>query len=107
MQELTQQPVEQTPPPSPPALSPEEARRQRQALLIITGVLVVFIVITLAIVYYLLQPTTDTEKIRDVFIISDQQLLYTTLACDAGYGIRDAEYSHYLVARISDQTSNI
>ena len=69
MQEVTQQPAELPPPPSEPALSPEEVRRQRQAILIISGILVLFIVITLASVYYLLQPTTNTEKIRDVFII--------------------------------------
>lgn len=69
MQEITQQPAELTSPPPQPTLTPEEAQRQRQIFLVIAGVLVVFIAITLIIVYFLLQPSTDTEKIRDVFII--------------------------------------
>ena len=69
MQDPTLQPTEPTPSSSQPALSPEEVRRQRQAILIITGILTVFVILTLVIVYYLLLPTTNTEKIADVFII--------------------------------------
>ena len=33
------------------------------------GAMVIMLVVTLVIIYYLLLPTTDTAKIRDVFII--------------------------------------
>lgn len=62
-------PEEHTPPPEQPTTSPEDLKRQRQITLVLGGILVVFIVFTLVSVYFLLQPTTNTEKISDVFII--------------------------------------
>lgn len=69
MQEMPQLPAELPTPPEQPAASPEELKRQRQIILVLAGILTVFIVITLVSIFFLLQPTTDTEKIRDVFII--------------------------------------
>jgi hypothetical protein len=69
MQDMTQIPVQHTPPPERPTASPEELKRQRQISLALGGILLVFVVFTLVSVYFLLQPTTNTEKIRDVFII--------------------------------------
>lgn len=50
-------------------LSPEELRRQRITIAIIIIVIFLFLLGTLASVYYLSLPTTDTERIRDIFII--------------------------------------
>ena len=50
-------------------LSPEELRRQRLTIAIIIIVVLLFLIGTLASVYYLSLPTTDTERIRDIFII--------------------------------------
>jgi amino acid permease len=50
-------------------LSPEELRRQRLTIAIIIVVVFLFLMGTLVSVYYLSLPTTDTERIRDIFII--------------------------------------
>lgn len=50
-------------------LSPEELRRQRLTIVIIIIVVFLFLMGTLVSVYYLSLPTTDTERIRDIFII--------------------------------------
>lgn len=57
------------PPAPPPELSPEELRRQRLTIIAIILFVLLFIAGTIASVYYLSLPTTDTEKIRDIFII--------------------------------------
>ncbi len=57
------------PPPPVPELSPEELRRQRITIAVIISVVLLFILVTLVSVYYLSLPTTDTERIRDIFII--------------------------------------
>lgn len=69
MQEVTKPPAALPPPPQEPEVSTQELKQQQQIMVVLVGLLVVFIVFTLASVYFLLQPTTDTEKIRDVFII--------------------------------------
>jgi hypothetical protein len=51
------------------APTPQEARRQRQIIIAVIVAAVVLIVFTGVVVYFLLQPGTDTAKIRDVFII--------------------------------------
>jgi uncharacterized protein YoxC len=69
------QPEQQTPPPAP-QLTPEQLaelreqeRKQKQtmAAVIIAGVVIFLALLILAI--YLMQPSTPTDKIRDVFII--------------------------------------
>lgn len=62
-------PEELSPTPEQPTASPKELKQQRQITLVLAGILTVFIVFTLVSVYFLLQPTTNTEKISDVFII--------------------------------------
>lgn len=57
------------PPPPVQELSPEELRRQRITIAVIIFVVLLFILTTLVSVYYLSLPTTDTERIRDIFII--------------------------------------
>ena len=57
------------PPPPVPELSPEEIRRQRITIAVIIFVVFLFVLTTLVSVYYLSLPTTDTERIRDIFII--------------------------------------
>jgi len=47
----------------------EELRRQRQILYGIIFAFVILLALTILAVYLLLQPTTDTARIRDVFII--------------------------------------
>ncbi len=69
MQADTNPPAVLPPPPQEPVVSPAELKQQRQIMLVLAGLLTVFIVFILASVYFLLQPSTDTEKIRDVFII--------------------------------------
>lgn len=57
------------PPPPVPELSPEELRRQRITIAVIIFVVFLFVLATLVSIYYLSLPTTDTENIRDIFII--------------------------------------
>lgn len=53
----------------PPEISAEELKQQRKILFAVVGVFVVILVIIIAAVVVLIQPTTDTERIRDIFII--------------------------------------
>ncbi len=57
------------PPPPVPELSPEELRRQRITIAVIIFIVFLFVLTTLVSVFYLSLPTTDTERIRDIFII--------------------------------------
>jgi len=57
------------PPPPVPELSPEELKRQRITIAVIIFVVFLFVLATLVSIYYLSLPTTDTENIRDIFII--------------------------------------
>lgn len=52
-----------------PGPTPEEQRRQRNIMIGLAIAAVVFLVLLILAVIYLLQPTTPTDKIRDVFII--------------------------------------
>jgi hypothetical protein len=54
---------------TPSSADPEQLRQQRQIIIIVIIVAVIFIAITTAAIVFLLQPTTDTEKIANVFII--------------------------------------
>ena len=56
---------------SPPLnnASSEQLRRQRQIIIIIIIAIVIFLVLTTTAIVFLLQPTTDTERIANVFII--------------------------------------
>lgn len=67
-------PEETHPAPNPPASLPPEITAQdlnQQRKIIIGVVLVVLLIMvgTIVAIYFLLQPTTDTERIRDVFIV--------------------------------------
>ncbi len=66
-----EKPVPQLPPPSTtqPEQSPAEAAQNRKVLYIIIGVVVLLVLLGIVAVWFLLQPTTPTNKIRDVFII--------------------------------------
>jgi hypothetical protein len=59
------------PPPSTtqPEQSPAEAAQNKKVLYIIIGVIVLLVLLGIAAIWFLLQPTTPTNKIRDVFII--------------------------------------
>lgn len=48
---------------------PEQLRQQRQIIIVVIIVAIVFIALTTTAIVFLLQPTTDTEKIANVFII--------------------------------------
>lgn len=69
------QPEQQTPPPTP-QLTPEQLAELREKELqqkkiiagVIAGVVVIVAILGVAI-YFLLQPSTPTDKIRDIFII--------------------------------------
>jgi hypothetical protein len=62
--------------PLPPALpppqidqSPTASAKNNRVLYIIIGVVVLLVLLGIAAIWFLLQPTTPTNKIRDVFII--------------------------------------
>lgn len=63
--------------PLPPALPPPQIEQQqtqspqtsKKVLYIIIGVIVFLLLLGGLMIYFLLQPTTPTDKIRDVFII--------------------------------------
>jgi hypothetical protein len=67
MEELSPPPPDL--PSEPPQISPEELRRQRQILFVLVGVAFFFLVSIIISVAYLLQPTTPTSQIADIFII--------------------------------------
>lgn len=67
-------PNDSTPP--APALTPEQLaeireqdRKQKQLMAGIIAIVVLLVALLGVAIYYLLQPTTPTDKIRDVFII--------------------------------------
>ena len=61
--------ISRTPPSEESPASKESERRQRNIIVgIIIGIIVLLALLALAI-YFLLQPTTPTDRIRDVFII--------------------------------------
>jgi hypothetical protein len=63
--------------PVPPALPPPQieqppakpAQNNNKTLYIIIGVVVLLVLLGIAAIWFLLQPTTPTNKIRDIFII--------------------------------------
>jgi predicted tellurium resistance membrane protein TerC len=55
--------------PPPENLTAEELKRQRLILIGVIIAAVVLIILIIASIWFLLQPTTDTAKIKDVFII--------------------------------------
>ena len=63
------------PPPSPELPAPEplinelEARRRRNIIIVLSIGGVLFVALIVFSIWYLLQPTTETDQIRDVFII--------------------------------------
>ena len=50
-------------------LSPEELRRQRQLLVIGSVVVITILAVLIGSIYLLAQPSTDTARVRDIFII--------------------------------------
>ena len=74
--QLEQQPPTPTPPPPAPQLTPEQLaelrvqeRKQRiMVASVVAGIVLIAVLLSVAI-YFLLQPTTPTDQIRDVFII--------------------------------------
>jgi len=52
-----------------PTASAEKLRRQRQITIAIAAVAIISLVVLAVSVFFLLQPTTDTARIRDIFII--------------------------------------
>lgn len=56
-------------PPPESKLPPEERDRQRQMVIGAVAVAVVFLILVIGGVYALTLPTTDTAKVRDIFII--------------------------------------
>ena len=55
--------------PPPQTEQPQPAQSNNKVLYIIIGVVVLLVLLGVAMIYFLLQPTTPTDKIRDVFII--------------------------------------
>jgi len=53
----------------PENLPSEELKRQRQIMIGVIVAAVVLIILIIASIWFLLQPTTETAKIKDVFII--------------------------------------
>ena len=67
--ETGEQPLAQPVAP-PPEIQPSEAlRRQRQIMIGVIVAGVVLVILTIICIWFLLQPSTNTEKIKDVFII--------------------------------------
>ncbi|HJS28554.1 MAG TPA: hypothetical protein VJ768_02960 [Anaerolineales bacterium] len=69
VQEPLLEPAPPQPEDSPPASKPEKPLSRRKIYLIAGIAAVIFIGITVFAIYLLTLPSTDTEKIRDVFII--------------------------------------
>jgi hypothetical protein len=69
VQEPLLEPVPPQPEASPPAPKPEKPVSRRKIYLIAAIAIVIFIGLTVFAFYLLTLPSTDTEKIRDVFII--------------------------------------
>lgn len=69
MEERTTLNPELPPPAAPSPASTEEIRQQRKIILIVVGVVVLLLIFTIGSVVFLLQPTVNTQKIANVFII--------------------------------------
>jgi hypothetical protein len=69
MDERTTLYPELSPPTAPSPASPEEIRQQRKILFIIIGVVVALLIFVIGSIVFLLQPTVNTQKIANVFII--------------------------------------
>jgi hypothetical protein len=63
------QPLEIAPVVNKPSIDQQELRRQRQILIGIIIAVVILVVFMIASLAFLLNPTTDTARIRDIFII--------------------------------------
>jgi len=64
-----EQPLEITPVVNKPAIDQQELRRQRQILIGIIVAVIILVIFMIASLAFLLNPTTDTARIRDIFII--------------------------------------
>lgn len=53
----------------PPEITAKDLQQQRRVMIGVIAVVVVILILTIGAVWFLLQPTTDTERVRDVFII--------------------------------------
>lgn len=61
--------IVRTPNPEEAPTTQEAERRQRNIITIVIVVIVALLALLILAVYFLLQPTTPTDRIRDVFII--------------------------------------
>jgi hypothetical protein len=61
--------IVRTPTPEEAPTTPETERRQRNIVTIIIVSIVVLLILLGVVIFFLLQPTTPTDRIRDVFII--------------------------------------
>lgn len=68
---LETQNISAPPPPesSSASPSPEQLKKQRQIVFSIVAVVVIFLTLTIAAIVWLAQPSTATDKVRDIFII--------------------------------------
>lgn len=68
---LETQNISAPPPPesSSASPSPEQLKKQRQIVFSIVAVVVIFLALTIAAIVWLAQPSTATDKVRDIFII--------------------------------------
>ena len=67
--ETGEQPLALPTVPTPDNQPSEELRRQRIILIGVIVAAIILIILIIASIWFLLQPTTDTTKIKDVFII--------------------------------------
>ena len=67
--ETGEQALAQPAAPPPENQASEELRRQRLIMIGVIAAAVVLLILIIASIWFLLQPTTDTAKIKDVFII--------------------------------------
>ena len=68
---MAETPIEPTPSPTQPdPVAAAEALRKQRQMLVVAGVIAVAILLFVIVaIAYLVQPTTQTDKIRDIFII--------------------------------------
>jgi len=68
---LETQNISAPPPPesSSASPSPEQLKKQRQIVFSIVAVVVIFLTLTIVAIVWLAQPSTATDKVRDIFII--------------------------------------
>jgi uncharacterized membrane protein (DUF485 family) len=68
---LETQNISAPPPPesSSASPSPEQLKKQRQIVFSIIAVVVIFLTLTIVAIVWLAQPSTATDKVRDIFII--------------------------------------